>query len=74
MPTPVTPRTALKKFVKIHGTQRAAAEALGCSQAHVCDLLKGRRGFTDAMLVRLGLQRVSTIIPQSEEAPCGTNS
>lgn len=47
----------LRALVETHGTQRAAAERLHISEAHVGDLLHGRRKFSDAMLGKLGLRR-----------------
>ena len=48
---------ALRAVVKSQGTQLAAAKRLGCSEAYVSDLLRGRRGFSDEMLGKLGLRR-----------------
>jgi len=53
----------LERVVAKHGTQAAAAKALHISQAHISDLLAGRRNFTDGMLAKLGLRR--TIIEKA---------
>lgn len=47
----------LEALVETHGTQKAVAKRLGCSEVHVGDLLRGRRTFSDAMLNKLGLRR-----------------
>ncbi len=52
----------LKALVKAHGTQKATAAHLGCTEGHVCDLLHSRRTFSDVMLSKLGLRR--TIIAE----------
>jgi hypothetical protein len=52
------PLVALEQFVARHPTQAAAAVALGLSQSYLCDLLAGRRAFSDRVLALLGLKRV----------------
>ena len=54
------PIAELKRIVKECGTQRAAASLLGISQALLSDLLFGRRGFSDAMLEKMGLEKRET--------------
>ncbi len=56
----------LEALVETHGTQRAVAERLGCSEVYICDLLRGRRTFSDVMLSKLGLRR--TIIAEKKSA------
>ena len=56
--TELDPIEVLRAFVDKHGTQVAAARALGVSKPHITDLLYGRRGFSPAMLDKLGLQRI----------------
>jgi len=53
-----TPLSALKRLVKETGTQAAAAKQLDITQQYLCDLLRGRRGFSDAVASKLGYQRV----------------
>lgn len=52
------PHDALMALVKQHGTQHAAAKALGVGDVYVSDLLNGRRKFSDEMLAKLGLRRI----------------
>jgi predicted XRE-type DNA-binding protein len=61
------PATALQAFVDDqHGaSQKLAAEALGISQSYLSDLLKGRRRCPDALLVKLGLERIVVRMPAS---------
>ena len=56
------PMLVLRRVVEQHGTQTAAARALGISQPYLHDLLRGRRDFSAAMLARLGLARVERIV------------
>ena len=55
---PRDPLTELKVFVAQYPTQQAAAAALGVSPPMMVDLLRGRRGFSERMLARLGLERI----------------
>lgn len=48
----------LSALVAKHGTQHAAAQFLGISDAYLCDMLKGRRYGSDETLAKLGLRRV----------------
>jgi len=50
--------TVLQAFVDRHGSQKAAAEALGVSSVYIHDLLHGKRRFSDRILEALGLQRI----------------
>jgi plasmid maintenance system antidote protein VapI len=52
------PNTALNEFVKKHGTQQKAADALDITQGYLSDLLRGRRDITDSVLEKLGYQRI----------------
>ncbi len=47
----------LRALVDTHGTQKAVAERLKCSESVICDLLAGRRTFSNQMLAKLGLRR-----------------
>ena len=47
----------LRAIVKAEGSQKAAANRLGCGAVYVGDLLRGRRAFSDQMLAKLGLRR-----------------
>lgn len=49
---------ALRDFVKDAGSQKLAANVLGISQQYLCDLLKGRRDFSDLVCERLGFERI----------------
>ncbi len=51
------PLDVLKQFVAKYPTQQAAADALGISTPYLIDLLKGRRGWSEVMLAKLGLER-----------------
>jgi hypothetical protein len=53
-----TPLVALKRLVRECGTQAAAADKLEITQQYLCDLLRGRRGFSDAVANKLGYERV----------------
>ena len=55
---PADPRAALLEFIASQGTQKSAAAALGVSATYLVDLKRGRRGFSDVMLEKLGLRRV----------------
>lgn len=59
------PVAALKAFVTRHGSQTRAGRALGVTQGYVSDLLNGRRDFSDSMLRKLGLKRVSQIVARA---------
>jgi transcriptional regulator with XRE-family HTH domain len=48
----------LEKQVSRHGSQKAAATALGISAQYLNDLLQGRRDASDNILEKLGLRRV----------------
>jgi plasmid maintenance system antidote protein VapI len=52
------PLDVLRRFVTTHPHQRAAAEALGISQAYLSDLLNERRDLNPKMLAKLGLRQV----------------
>ena len=58
----VDPIQRLQALVKMHGSQVAAAKALGISTVYLHDLLRGRRHLSDAMLERIGLMRVDTVV------------
>lgn len=57
---PVSPHTTLRAFVAGHDSQRAAAEALGISQAYLSDLLHKRRDCSPAIVEKLGLESITT--------------
>lgn len=54
----INPLIELKEYVATFKTQREAADKLGISEAYMTDLLKGRRGFSNAMLDKLHLRSV----------------
>jgi plasmid maintenance system antidote protein VapI len=62
------PMDALHRLVAAHGTQTAAARALGISQPYLHDLLHGNRNFSARMLAQLGLERVERIIERKGAA------
>lgn len=53
-----SPVEMLRRAIKEAGTQARLAEQWGVSQAYISDMLNKRRGFSDAVLARLGLRRV----------------
>ena len=61
------PVKALRCEVARHGTQRAAAQRFGVSQAYLSDLLRGNRSFSDDMLRMLGLRRVVVKLPKEKK-------
>lgn len=54
----VDPVEALRVLVAKHGSQTAAAAALGISVPYINDMLHGKRNVSDEMLDKLGLKRV----------------
>ena len=52
------PAQVLLRFIAGRPSQAAAAIELGVSAAYLVDLKRGRRGFSDVMLEKLGLRRV----------------
>ena len=53
----IDPLVVLKKIVSQHGSQAAAAAALGVSPQFLGDLLHGRRDCSQKVLERMGLRR-----------------
>ena len=49
--------SVLEKYVGKFPTRKAAAKALGVSQAYLTDLIHQRRGLSGRMLEKLGLRR-----------------
>ena len=49
---------SLRERVQRAGTQKDAAKSLGISGPYLCDLLHGRRPFSDRILWALGFERV----------------
>lgn len=58
-PLSIDPLTHLKRFAAVHGTQVKTAEALEISPQFLRDMLSGRRGISDRILEKLGLQRTT---------------
>jgi DNA-binding transcriptional regulator YdaS (Cro superfamily) len=58
MPKLSTEATALRALIVAHGSQRAAAKALGISEVYLSDLKHGRRPMSAKVLAKLGLQRI----------------
>lgn len=48
----------LRKYIREHGSQKAAARTLGVSPSFLSDVLKGKREPAGMMLTRLGYHRV----------------
>ncbi len=53
-------KQCLKELVKKHGSQRAAARALGIGQTQLFDIINGRRKPGPRTLKALGLEQVTT--------------
>ena len=53
----IDPKAWLRALVGQHGTQKAAAKALGVSPAYLGDMLMGRRDISERILAKLGLRR-----------------
>jgi DNA-binding transcriptional regulator YdaS (Cro superfamily) len=53
----IDPKAWLRALVGRHGTQKAAAKALGVSPAYLSDMLMGRRDISERILAKLGLRR-----------------
>ena len=51
----------IRKLVAVHGSQVAVASALDFSPQYLSDIKHGLRDPSDAMLARLGLERVVKI-------------
>ena len=60
MPRRVNPHKFLRAFIAKHGTQRAAADALGVTQQDLSDVVRGRRDITERMAGLIGLD-VATV-------------
>lgn len=58
-------RAQLAKLVTKHGSQRAAAQALGLSQSYFLDLMRGRRQPGPKALKALGLEAAVAYIPRT---------
>ena len=58
----IEPVEVLRAFVAEHGTQTAAAQALGISEPYLSDMLKGNRAVAESTLTKLGLQKLVTIV------------
>ena len=52
------PQRQMERLVSQLGSQVAAAAALGIGPSYFCDLLRGRRNVSDAVLRKLGLRRI----------------
>ena len=57
----------LNALVTRHGSQRAAATALGISQSHLFDLLNGRRKPGPKTLAALGLTETISYTPNGKD-------
>lgn len=52
------PLDALRQYVERYPTQQDAAAALEIHPSYLSALLKGRQGFSESILDKLGLKRV----------------
>lgn len=59
---PVNAYSVLKQFVRQYPTQTAAARALKISGVYLSDVLNYRRDFSDNVLDKIGLRRITTIV------------
>lgn len=57
----IDPKKQFQLFVAKHGSKTKAAAALGISRPYVHEMVKGSRPVSDAVLAKLGLERVVTI-------------
>ena len=48
----------IRGYIEIYGSQKAAAKAIGVSQAYICDVCNGRREPAEKILTALGYRRV----------------
>lgn len=48
----------LEKQVENYGTAKNYAISIGKSEAYICDIRSGKRGFSDNMLNELGFKKV----------------
>lgn len=48
----------IRETVERYGSQKAAAKAIGVSQAYMCDVMSGRREPAEKLLTALGYRRV----------------
>ncbi len=55
---PVDPQRALASLILRHGSQQAAAEAIGISASYFSELVLGRKTYSDRLLAALGLERI----------------
>lgn len=60
--------SALRDAVAAAGSQRAAADRMGVSQAYLADVLHGRRAIGGRVLDALGLERVTLIVPVARQS------
>jgi predicted transcriptional regulator len=59
----VSPEDRLQALVHRHGSQQAVSRVLGFGQSYISDLLSGRRAASDAVLEKIGLQRIIVNAP-----------
>lgn len=55
---PLDPMTALKAHIAKFPSQAKAAESIGMSQQLLSQVIRGKIGFSDTLLDKLGLRRV----------------
>jgi hypothetical protein len=61
-------RQRMLRLITAAGSQRGAAAALGISQSHLCDILRGHRKPGPKTLEALGLEEVTSYRPTSRSA------
>jgi len=59
----ISPQARLQDLVERHGSQQAVSRILGLGQSYISDLLSGRRAASNAVLDKIGLQRIVVNAP-----------
>jgi predicted transcriptional regulator len=59
----MNPQDVLHDLVERHGSQQAVSRVLGLGQSYISDLLSGRRAASNAVLDKIGLQRIIVRAP-----------
>ena len=57
----INPLERLREHVRRHGTQKAAAAALGIKEPYLSDILNENRRITPKILEKIGLEQVVEI-------------
>lgn len=59
-------KVEIRKLLEKMGTQKAVADHLGISDAHVSDILNGKRNAGPDVLASLGITRIVVHVPSSQ--------